>query len=51
MIEVSVILIVKNEADYIKKLAPQEVSLVAMGSRSTDNIERRTEEDELCDIY
>tara|TARA_B100001540_G_C15746334_1_gene614693 strand:- start:369 stop:1064 length:696 start_codon:yes stop_codon:yes gene_type:complete len=38
-------------ADYIKKLSPQEVSLVSMGSRSTDNIERRTEEDELCAIY
>ena len=38
-------------ADYIKKLSPTEISLVSMGSRSTDNIERRTEEDELCGIY
>ena len=41
----------ESTANYIKSLDPTEVSLVSMGSRDTENNERRTEEDELCAIY
>ena len=40
----------KATVDYIKLQKPEIVSLVAMGARSS-NVEKRTEEDELCAIY